>query len=124
VNAAPLQSDQFIGAAGCKSSSCHGGASEKRSQYLTWVQQDFHARAYAVLINARSARMAETLCLPAAQTSDRCTVCHSPFQSVAPARLTITATADEGVSCENCHAAARPWLRGHTRRDWTYATRV
>ena len=120
----PLQPDQFVGAAGCKSSSCHGGAAEKRSQYFTWAQQDFHARAYAVLINARAARMAETLSLPAAQTSDRCTVCHSPFQSVAPARLAQTAPADEGVSCENCHAAAGPWLRGHTRKDWNYATRV
>ena len=121
VNAAPLQTDRFIGAAGCKSSSCHGGAGEKRSQYLTWVQQDFHARAYAVLVDARSARMAETLSLPAAQTSVRCTVCHSPFQSVAPARLAKTAHLDEGVSCESCHGAAESWLRGHTRKDWTYA---
>ncbi len=121
VNAAMLQTDRFIGAAGCKSSSCHGGAGEKRSQYLTWLQQDFHARAYAVLVDARSARMAETLSLPAAQTSDRCTVCHSPFQSVDPARLAKTARVDEGVSCENCHGAAESWLRGHTRKDWTYA---
>jgi Cytochrome c554 and c-prime len=124
ANAALLQTDQFIGAAGCKSSSCHGGAGEKRSQYLTWVQQDFHSRAYAVLVNARSARMAETLALPVAQTSARCTVCHSPLQSVAPSQLTKTAQADEGVSCENCHGAAGQWLRGHTRKDWTYAMRV
>src|SRR5205814_1122447 len=121
---APEAETKFVGAVGCKSSSCHGGAGEKRSQYITWVQQDFHARAYAVLVNARSSRMAEALSLPAAQTSDRCTVCHSPLQSVASARLTTMADADEGVSCENCHAAAGPWLRGHTRKDWTYATRV
>ncbi len=124
LNAATLQTDQFIGATGCKSSSCHGGAGEKRSQYLTWVKQDFHSRAYAVLVTARSARMAETLALPAAQTSARCTTCHSPLQSVAPSRLTKTAQIDEGVSCESCHGAAAPWLRGHTRTDWTYATRV
>ena len=62
--------------------------------------------------------------LPAAQTSARCTVCHSPLQSVAPSRLTKTAQPDEGVSCENCHGAASQWLRGHTRKDWTYATCV
>ena len=123
-NTVPLQTGQFVGTAGCKSSSCHGGAGEKRSQYFTWVQQDFHARAYAVLVDARSARMAETLSLPAAQTSERCTVCHSPLQSVAPARLAKTARVDEGVSCESCHGAAGPWLRGHTRKDWSYATRV
>jgi hypothetical protein len=38
--------------------------------------------------------------------------------------LTATARPDEGVSCENCHGAAESWLRGHTRTDWTYATRV
>ena len=31
---------------------------------------------------------------------------------------------DEGVSCETCHGAAGGWLRGHTRADWTYNTRV
>jgi hypothetical protein len=51
-------------------------------------------------------------------------VCHSPFQSVAPARLMPTARPDEGVSCESCHSAAEPWLRGHTRKDWNYAMRV
>ena len=124
VKLAQPNDGQFVGAAGCKSSSCHGGAGEKRSQYLTWSQQDFHARSYAVLINARSARMAETLALPAAQMSNRCTVCHSPFQSVVPARLTTTAHVDEGVSCESCHGAAGPWLRGHTRKDWNYAMRI
>lgn len=30
----------------------------------------------------------------------------------------------ESVSCESCHGAAGSWLRGHTRPDWSYATRV
>jgi len=120
----PISLERFVGSAGCKSSSCHGGAGEKRSQYLTWSQQDFHARAYPVLVNARSARMAETLGLPSAQTSARCTVCHSPFQSVEPSRLAAAARADEGVSCESCHNAAGSWLRSHTRPDWSYAMRV
>lgn len=117
-------SGQFVGAQGCKSSSCHGGAGPKRSQFTTWTQQDFHSRAYAVLIDARSARIAETLGIAQAQSSARCTVCHSPFQSVAPARLTRAAHADEGVSCESCHGAANGWLRAHTRTDWNYRTRV
>ena len=124
VEIAPREGGRFVGAAGCKSSSCHGGAGEKRSQYLTWVQKDFHTRAYAILTDARSARIAETLAIPAAQESSRCTVCHSPFQSVAPARLMPTAHPDEGVSCESCHSAAESWLRGHTRKDWNYAMRV
>jgi hypothetical protein len=114
----------FVGSVGCKSSSCHGGAGPKRSQYFTWSQKDFHTKAYAVLLNSRSERIAESLGIPAAQTSARCTTCHSPTQSVAQSRLTASAHPDEGVSCENCHGAASGWLRGHTRSDWTYATRV
>jgi cytochrome c554/c'-like protein len=120
----------FVGSIGCKSSSCHGGAGPKRSQYFTWSQKDYHTKAYAILLNARSERIAEGLgitaqvgTLPAA-ASARCTVCHAPFQSVAANRLASTAHPDEGVSCESCHGAASGWLRGHTRKDWTYNTRV
>ena len=114
----------FVGSIGCKSSSCHGGAGPKRSQYITWSQKDFHTKAYAVLLNSRSERIAESLGIGGAQSSARCTVCHSPLQSVAPSRLTHSAQPDEGVSCETCHGAAGGWLRGHTRPDWTYNTRV
>jgi hypothetical protein len=120
----------FVGSAGCKSSGCHGGAGPKRSQYLTWSQKDYHTKAYAILLNARSDRIAEALGMTAAgapnpgATNSRCTVCHSPFQSVPAARLSSTAHPDEGVSCESCHGAAGGWFRGHTRKDWTYQTRV
>jgi hypothetical protein len=114
----------FVGSLGCKSSSCHGGAGPKRSQYFTWSQKDFHTKAYTVLLDSRSQRIADGLGIPTAQTSARCTVCHSPLQSVATSRLTPNAGPDEGVSCETCHGAAGSWLRGHTRKDWTYNTRV
>jgi Cytochrome c554 and c-prime len=114
----------FVGSIGCKSSSCHGGAGPKRSQYITWSQKDFHTKAYAVLLDSRSERIAESLGIAGAQSSARCTVCHSPLQFVAPSRLTPTAHPDEGVSCETCHGAAGGWLRGHTRTDWNYNTRV
>jgi len=120
----PESDAKFVGAIGCRSSSCHGGAGEKRSQYITWSQKDFHTRAYAILLDARSARIAEAVAIAQPQSSARCTVCHSPFQSVAQTRLTSSARPDEGVSCESCHGAAEPWLRGHTRADWSYATRV
>ena len=120
----PEEDSKFVGAVSCNSSSCHGGAGQKRSQYITWSQKDFHAKAFAILTNARSARIAEALGISEAQSSARCTVCHSPFQSVPQTRLAATAHPDEGVSCESCHGAAERWLRGHTRSDWTYATRV
>jgi len=114
----------FVGALGCKSSSCHGGAGPKRSQYFTWSQKDFHTKAFTILLDARSQRIAESLGAGPAENSTRCTVCHSPFASVAPSRLGPEAHSDEGVSCETCHGAAGDWLRGHTRKDWTYSTRV
>jgi hypothetical protein len=114
----------FVGSIGCKSSSCHGGAGPKRSQYFTWSQKDFHTKAHTVLLNARSQRIAEGLGVSPAETSARCTVCHAPFQSVGASRLGPEAHPDEGVSCETCHGAASGWLRGHTRKDWTYNTRV
>ena len=128
---ARLAGAHFVGAAGCKSSSCHGGAGEKRSQYITWLRHDVHTRGYAILTNARSERIADALDLPqrqegapAATTSARCTVCHSPFQTIPQAQRTPTIDPTESVSCESCHGAAGTWLRGHTRKDWTYATRV
>lgn len=117
-------SAQFVGAIGCRSSSCHGGAGEKRSQYITWSQKDFHTKAFAILSDARSARIAETIGGGEAIANARCTVCHSPFHSLAPTRLASGVKPDEGVSCETCHGAASPWLRGHTRTDWTYSMRI
>jgi hypothetical protein len=126
--AEPLQvqvdGPRFVGSIGCKSSSCHGGAGEKRSQFITWSQKDFHTRAYAILTNARSERIAQALGISAAHESSRCTSCHAPMLAVAPQRLMKGAEPREGVSCEACHGAAEPWLRGHTRKDWSYATRV
>jgi hypothetical protein len=77
-----------------------------------------------VLLDARSVRVAEGLGIKEAQTDSRCTVCHSPLQAVASIRLAQTVRPDEGVSCETCHGAAGGWLRGHTRTDWSYNTRV
>lgn len=121
----------FVGAVGCRSSSCHGGAGEKRSQYITWSRQDFHTRAYPILLNARSARIGEAMGIVrredqtgGPESDTRCTVCHSPFQTVSQERLSPAARSEQGISCESCHGAASRWLRGHTRTDWTYATRV
>ena len=126
-----IEGARFVGAAGCKSSSCHGGAGEKRSQYITWLRHDTHTRAFAILTNARSERIAEALKLPEARegapragASVRCTICHAPFHAIPQAQRLPGADPGESVSCESCHGAAGSWLRGHTRPDWTYATRI
>lgn len=103
---------------------CHGGASPSRDQFTIWSKDDFHSRAYATLVTARSTRMAETLGLASATEGARCTTCHAPFATLPAGQLTSTAHVTEGVSCESCHNDAANWLRGHTRYDWTYADRL
>jgi hypothetical protein len=115
---------RFVGAAGCLSSMCHGGASPARNQYTIWSQADFHSRAYATLVTARSTRIAEGLGIASASESARCTTCHAPLADVPADHLASTANPSEGVSCESCHNGASTWLRSHTRYDYTYADRL
>jgi hypothetical protein len=124
-NATPTQDNvRYVGAVTCQSSMCHGGASPSRDQFTIWSHEDFHSRAYATLVTARSIRIAESLGIGSATQNARCTICHAPLADVPPSHLASTATPTEGVSCESCHNGAAAWLRGHTRTDWTYADRV
>ena len=123
--ASPTQENvRYVGAVTCQSSMCHGGASPSRDQFTIWSRQDFHSRAYATLVTARSARMAEALGISSATESARCTTCHAPLAALPPDHLASTANATEGVSCETCHNGATDWLRSHTRPDLTHAERV
>jgi hypothetical protein len=115
---------RYVGLAGCASSSCHGGAGLNQNQNLIWARKDFHHKALAILSTARSERIAAALELPGGAMNARCTVCHSPFRNLPPAQLLHPARRDEGVSCESCHGAAEPWLRSHTRPDYTHRQRV
>jgi len=90
-----------------------------------WSTHDFHhLRPYATLETARSERLAEVLRIGNPAQSQRCTVCHAPFQTVRAGQLSQTARISEGVSCENCHGPAENWLRAHTRPDWSHEDRV
>ena len=115
---------KFLGAQSCANSMCHGGAGEKRDQYVTWMKKDFHTRAPATLSMSRSARIAETLKIADATTSARCTECHNPFQAVPDERKGPLVGKLEGVSCESCHNAAENWLLTHTRTDLKYEQKV
>jgi hypothetical protein len=118
------ETNQFLGAQSCASSSCHGGADTKSNQNLIWSQHDPHSKSFATLITARSERIAESLNITNAARSSRCTVCHAPFATV-PADLAATVLDPaEGVSCESCHGMAKTWLRSHTRKDFSHADKV
>ncbi len=117
----------ITGAATCSTSGCHGGAEEKKLQFVVWSQRDVHSRAYATLTTARSARMAEALGIPDATASTQCTTCHAPLQAVhtaQPQLLVAEARVTEGVSCVSCHGTGGDWVRSHTRPDFTHADRV
>ena len=122
--AAETPAPKFLGAQSCANSMCHGGAGEKRDQYVTWAKKDFHTRAPATLSMSRSARIAETLKISDATTSARCTECHNPFQAVPAERQGPLVGKLEGVSCESCHNAAENWLLTHTRTDLKYEQKV
>lgn len=116
---------RFTGSPTCATSMCHGGAGELRHQTSIWQQQDIHSRTYNTLVNARSAQIAAALKLPDAATSSRCTTCHAPFHDVPKAAFLNEITkAAEGVSCESCHGPAEPWIRAHTRPDFSHRDRV
>lgn len=122
--AATNQPPRFMGVPSCSSTSCHGGASEKRNECVIWSKLDFHSRSYATLTSARSEQMAAVLKIDDATKSAKCTVCHAPFQTVDAKLLAKGIKIAQGVSCESCHGAAEPWLLSHTRPDFDHEDRV
>jgi hypothetical protein len=115
---------KILGAISCSSSGCHGGGGATQNQYQAWSLRDFHSyRPFATLTTARSKQIADALGIKDPTQETRCVSCHAPLYSV-PAERRPGVKISEGVSCESCHAPAEPWLRGHTRADWTQAHRA
>jgi len=112
---AAAQAPRFIGAGGCASSNCHGAtaaAPEKDSrilgnEYTLWSVSDKHSRAFKVLEEPRSRRMAELLQIADPRADRRCTSCHG----VGSPEKTLS----DGVACEACHGPAEKWLGPHTQ---------
>ncbi len=124
TQAESAKAPKFTGMPSCSSTSCHGGASDQKNQCLIWSKKDFHSRSYATLTSARSERLAEVLKIDDATKSPKCTVCHAPFQTVSQELLAKGIKITQGVSCENCHGAAEPWLLTHTRADLTHEDKI
>ena len=81
----PYQSPhQTLGTVTCASSLCHGSvklwkdSAVLQNEYLTWSRTDKHARAYNVLLNERSKRIAKNLGLKQpAHEAKICLDCHA-----------------------------------------------
>jgi hypothetical protein len=102
----------------CASSLCHGSiklwkdSNVLQNEYLTWSRTDKHARAYNILLNERSQRIAKNLGLK--QPAHEATICLDCHAHVIPEkrrgeRFKIT----DGVTCESCHGPAEKWVKTH-----------
>ncbi|MGZ4732220.1 MAG: multiheme c-type cytochrome [Terriglobales bacterium] len=118
---------KYNGPGGCASSSCHGSIQPRQvtrvaqNEYSIWAGQDKHARAYQVLSNDVSTRMARILNLkPPPSENPKCLACHA--LAVSPDMRAQTFDISDGVSCEHCHGPAAGWLGAHTVKDWETKT--
>lgn len=111
--------DKFVhlGVTSCAGSTCHGAvepfknSNVEQNEYITWSRKDPHAKAYKVLLEERSQRMARNLGLPDAHTADICLDCHA--DNVDAARRGRQFQMADGVGCEACHGGSSGWLGIH-----------
>ncbi len=106
-----------LGVASCAGSTCHGaverlkGSSVAQNEYIIWSRKDKHAKAYAVLGEPRSQRIARNLGLGDARTAPICLDCHA--DNVPPDMRGPQFQISDGVGCEACHGGAKSWLGVH-----------
>jgi hypothetical protein len=120
-----------VGTVNCASSNCHGQAAARdpsvspilQNEYTTWMRLDKHARAYSVLLNDQSRRIARNLGLKEpAHEARLCLDCHAhnPPAALKGERHTVS----EGVGCEACHGPAEKWIKSHTLAGATHADNI
>lgn len=108
---------KHLGVASCASSTCHGRAlpannsNIAQNEYRTWSKYDHHSRAYTILSNKHSQRIAANMGIADATAEPACLACH--------ADTTPTALQGEkfhiadGIGCEVCHGGAENWIDSH-----------
>jgi hypothetical protein len=105
------------GVQSCVGAPCHGHRSQQSERVwlnegTLWRIEDVHSKAYNVLFNERSKRIAKNLGLAQpAHESRVCLDCHA--DSVPADRRGRRFTLDEGIGCEACHGGASGWLKSH-----------
>jgi hypothetical protein len=123
--ALPYQSkEQSVGVVNCASGICHGSvrpykeSNVLQTEYVTWSRVDKHARAYLVLGNAESQRIARNLGIGDPTKAKVCLDCHAHNipESLRGERFKL----EDGVSCEACHGPAGKWLPAHVEDGATH----
>lgn len=115
----PYQSQhETLGNVTCASSLCHGAiklwkdSPVLQNEYVTWSRTDKHTRAYNVLLNARSQKIAKNLGLKQpAHEAKICLDCHA--HNIPAERRGERFKFSEGISCESCHGPAEKWIKPH-----------
>jgi hypothetical protein len=125
------QSFRHEGVASCGGSTCHGrqeatGITVRQNELLTWQDDSSaagaHSRAYRVLLEPRSQRIAAKLGIGPANKAEMCLGCHA---DPAPAQLRgARFERSDGVGCEACHGGAERWLSSHYAVGATHASNV
>ncbi len=110
--------DTSVGTVNCASSTCHGSitpwkdSAVLQNEYTTWSRLDKHAKAYRVLSDERSRKIARNLGLSRpANESAVCLDCHAG--NVAVQHRGERFSLQDGVTCEACHGPAGRWIRTH-----------
>lgn len=109
--------DMHLGVASCSSSTCHGSVAPLvtttvlQNEYTVWSENDKHARAYSILLNDESKRIARNLGLESAETADICLDCHA--DNVPAERRGPKFQLSDGVGCEGCHGGSERWIEVH-----------
>ncbi len=109
--------DLHLGVASCAGSTCHGSLETWKdspvlqNEYNIWTRKDKHAKAYEVLSNDQSKRMARNLGLESARTAKICLDCHADNvgEELRGKRFQLS----DGVGCEACHGGSIRWLGPH-----------
>lgn len=121
----------YTGVGSCASSNCHGSVTPQslpkidiaQNEHYIWLKKDKHARAYEVLHNKRSLRIAKILGLQGgAHQSPKCLTCHALM--IPAAQQGPYYQIEDGVSCETCHGPAERWLGTHITRDYKASLQV
>ena len=117
-----------MGVATCAGSTCHGaveplkGVGVLQNEFITWQRNDKHSKAYSVLLNERSKRIARNLGLKAANTAQICLDCHA--DNVPNERRHRTFQITDGVTCEACHGGAGRWIGTHISAAATHKVNI
>ncbi len=120
-----IAAHKHMGVASCSNSVCHGATQPFRdsdimqNEFSIWQEFDPHAKAYAVLEQARSKSIARKLGIGDPTKAKVCLDCHA--DNMPDDKRGNRFQISDGVGCEACHGGSELWLNSHADRKVTYA---